>query len=124
MKRVSLVILALCLVLALCSGCANKNETPDDSDAVQPVESNEPDSKPDDTPKEEPKKCAFVPLTVGTEFFQAMADMFVAQFTAAGYEADYASADADPAKQIEVIENYVAMGYDLIVVYPVSGEGL
>lgn len=122
MKRVFCVLISLCLIFGLFSACGEQAAKEESSGAPDATASASPTDGEETASVE--KKAAFIPLAVGTEFFQQMAKVFVEKFTAAGWTAEYASPEADPAKQIEIIENYVAMDFDVLVVYPVSGEGL
>lgn len=96
MRKMLALALALIMVLS-CVGCGSK--AADDS---------------------APKKIGFVTMGLGNDFFQTLADEFVKQFEEAGWEASYADGSFDPTKQIEAVENYVAMGVDALVIWPVA----
>lgn len=74
--------------------------------------------------KNEKKSVAFVTFGLGNDFFQTLAEEFVKQFEEAGWEAMYANGEFNPAKQIEAVENYIAMGVDAIVIWPVAPEAM
>ncbi|MGI6726653.1 MAG: sugar ABC transporter substrate-binding protein [Christensenellales bacterium] len=66
-------------------------------------------------------KTGFVIYSTGNEFFQGMYDAFVETFRSHGWEATAQSGQGDIAKQIEQIENYTAMGVDVLLVWPTEG---
>ncbi len=109
MKKIIALVLALAMVLSL-AACGAKNDAP-------AAENNAPaaDGK---------KVAAFVTFGLGGDFFQQLADEFVKQFTAAGWEASYADGEFNPSKQIEAAENYIAMGVDLLYIWSVAPEAM
>jgi ABC-type sugar transport system substrate-binding protein len=66
----------------------------------------------------------FVTFGLGGDFFQALADTFVAKMTEAGWKAQYADGAFDPTTQIEAFENFVAMDVDVIVLWSVAPEAM
>ena len=72
----------------------------------------------------EGKKAAFVTFGLGGDFFQSLADTFVANFTADGWEASYADGQFNPTKQIEAAENYIAMDVDVLFIWSVAPEAM
>ena len=97
MKKIISLVLALAMVLTLAVGTASA---------------------------EEKKTAGFVTFGLGGDFFQMLADEFVAQFEALGWEASYADGQFNPAKQIEAAENYIAMGVDLLYIWAVAPEAM
>lgn len=69
-------------------------------------------------------KIAYIPMSTTSDYFLAMSEEFVAQFTAAGFYAEYTSPDFDPVRQQEILENYVTQGYDCIVVFPINAASI
>ncbi len=80
--------------------------------------------KTEDVTGGEKKVAGFVTFGLGGEFFQTLADTFVANFKAAGWEASYADGGFDPTKQIEAAENYIAMGVDVLYIWSVAPEAM
>ncbi len=74
--------------------------------------------------KEDKKVAAFVTFGLGGDFFQALADTFVENFEAAGWDASYADGEFNPTKQIEAAENYIAMGVDVLFIWSVAPEAM
>ena len=72
----------------------------------------------------EGKKAAFVTFGLGGDFFQTLADTFVKNFTADGWEASYADGQFNPTKQIEAAENYIAMDVDVLFIWSVAPEAM
>ncbi len=70
------------------------------------------------------EKIAYIPMSTTNDYFLAMCNEFVAQFTAAGFYAEYTSPDFDPVRQQEILENYVTQGFDCIVVFPINAASL
>lgn len=103
MKRLLTLILATGLIMSTMFGMAV---------SVQAEESSETHS------------VGFVTFGLGGDFFQSLADTFVAKMTEAGWEASYADGQFNPTAQIEACENYIAMGMDAIVLWAVAPEAM
>ena len=112
MKKALALLLALAMVFAL---VACGNTTPAASSEAEVA------SAPADNAG---KKIGFVTFGLGGDFFQMLAEAYEQTMTAAGWEAHYADGEFDPAKQIEAMENYIAMGVDVIVVWAVAPEAM
>lgn len=109
MKKIIALVLALAMVLSL-AACGAKNDAP---------------AADNDAPAAESKKvAAFVTFGLGGDFFQMLADEFVKQFNAIGWDAMYADGEFNPAKQIEAAENYIAMNVDLLYIWAVAPEAM
>ena len=111
-------------VAALLAGC--KKEEPQSS--AEPSESifptaEEPVDSPEPGEEAVTGRIGFVLMGMG-EFFQGLADAYTEGFTAAGWDCDWVSGEFDPTVQIEAIENYTAMGVDVLIVHPVSGAAV
>jgi ABC-type sugar transport system substrate-binding protein len=70
------------------------------------------------------KSVGFVTFGLGGDFFQMLADEFVAVMEEDGWEASYADGNFDPTTQIEACENYIAMGVDVLVCWSVAPEAM
>ncbi|MDR1598650.1 MAG: sugar ABC transporter substrate-binding protein [Oscillospiraceae bacterium] len=66
------------------------------------------------------KKVGFSRITLTVEFFSAMSDEFEGFFTSRGAKYTALSADANPATQVENIENFITMGTDILIVFLVD----
>lgn len=66
----------------------------------------------------------FVTFGLGGDFFQQLADAFVAKMESDGWEAQYADGAFDPTTQIEAAENFIAMGVDVLVIWAVAPEAM
>ena len=123
MKK-TLCLLLVAAMLCLCfAGCTSNDEP-----ATSPSDSPEASSPVDDSPAPsdatgEGHSFGFVMMGTG-EFFQAISEALKAGFESIGWEASFANGQFDPATQIELIENYTAMGTDVIMVHPVSGDAI
>ena len=98
MKKIIALLLALVMVFALVA-CGNK---------------------PAD---DEPKTVAFVGFGTG-EFFDMLANTYIATMEAAGWKAEYTNGNYDPPTQIQAAENYIAMGVDVLVIWSVAPEAM
>lgn len=72
----------------------------------------------------EGKKVGFTVQSLGNDFIVAITEGVKAALAEKGVECQVDSADGDVTKQIEQIENYATMGMDMIIVFPINGEGL
>lgn len=68
--------------------------------------------------------AAFVTFGLGGDFFQALADNFVTTMNEAGWDAEYADGQFNPTAQIDAMENYIAKGVDVIVLWSVAPEAM
>lgn len=122
MKKMIAMLLALCMVfgLAACTPSADNKESqnPSQNSGSQPEESTQPVSDGED------KKVGFVLCGMGGEFFQSLAEAYVATMEREGWTAYYADGSFDPATQIEQCENYITMGVDVLVIWSVTGEAM
>ena len=73
---------------------------------------------------EEKKTVGFVTFGLGGDFFQQLADTFVAKFEEGGWSASYADGQFDPSAQISAAENFIAMGVDALVIWAVAPEAM
>lgn len=145
MKKMLSLILALTMVLSLVSCGPSTDPAADETPtppASQAPESQAPDTQApvSEAPSGESEfilsvepscekgdqidKIAYIPMSTTNDYFLAMCNEFVAQFTAAGFYAEYTSPDFDPVRQQEILENYVTQGYDCIVVFPINAASL
>ena len=124
MKKIIALLLALIMVFALVA-CGNTDtpSTPDTPSSDTPsTPSTDAPSTPD-TPADEPKTVAFVGFGPG-DFFDMLANTYIATMEAEGWKAEYTSGNFDPPTQISACENYIAMGVDVLVVWSVAPEAM
>ena len=67
---------------------------------------------------------AYIPMSTTSDYFLAMSEAFTSMFADAGFETEYSSPDFDPVRQQEILENYVTLGYDCIVVFPINAASI
>lgn len=127
MKKILSALLVMAMVFSL-AACAPAGGTPSETPKDQPSASQTPSSSqtpaPTETTSGEPKSVGFVTFGLGGDFFQALADTFVKNFTAAGWEAQYADGQFNPTAQMEAAENFIAMGVDVLVIWSVAPEAM
>lgn len=127
MKRLLSILLVLCLTLVAFAGCAKPaQETPAPAEATEAVAEELVTETTEAVTEEstEPYTVGFVTFGLGGDFFQQLADAYVAKMTELGWEASYADGKFDPTAQLEACENYVAMGVDALVIWAVAPEAL
>ena len=120
MKKSIALILALVMILALAAcgqsaapAAAPAAEKP--AEAAPAAEAPAGDKKP---------AVGFVTFGLGGDFFQALADTFVKTMNDAGWDASYVDGEFNPTAQIAAMENYIAQGVDVIVLWSVAPEAM
>lgn len=115
MKRISCLIISVVLVLSLV-GCAAKTAaTPAATPTATPV-----------TATEAPKShyIGFSTLTTQGDFMAMLANQLQERFTGLGHKFEVASADLNPSKQIEQIENFITLGVNELIIMAVDPSSL
>ena len=130
MKKLLALLLALVLVAGLLVACGNGNgdDPPvappaDDTPAPPPADDDPPEDPPADTGNERPV-LGVAMLDMSHEFF---VNMIYAGDQAAenlGVDVIWQSADSNLERQIALIENFIEMGVDVILVDPFDGPAL
>lgn len=111
MKKLLAIVLALVLVLSVSSaGFA------DEGMALSVEAVGEKGDKID--------SVAYIPMSTTSDYFLAMSEVFTQMFNDAGFKTEYSSPDFDPVRQQEILENYVTVGYDCIVVFPINAASI
>ena len=126
MKKLLSIMLSLAMVVGVLAGCGgDSGESPAPSGST-PAQTTPAETTPaETTPAEgETRSVGFVMLGLGNEFFDAIVTAYTEVFENAGWEADYVSGDYDNTKIVEGIENYAAMGKDVIIIFPMSGDAV
>ncbi|MCF0134243.1 MAG: sugar ABC transporter substrate-binding protein [Blautia sp.] len=114
-KKLMSVLLTVAATVTLLVGCSGINVFAEDAAAETTV----------DVSVAQGKKIGMTVPTLASDFINYLTQ--AAQATVAeelGCDMQIDSCDGDVTKQIEQIENYVTMGMDLIIVFPVNGEAL
>ena len=113
MKKILCVLMAMVMLLAFV-GCAGQEST---TTAGTDATSGEAEATTTATEDSEPKTAAFVILGLGNDFFVALSEAFEAGFQAAGWETSLTSGEFNPQTQITAVENYIALGVDVIFIW-------
>lgn len=145
MKKIMAVLMTMILAVGLLGGCSQQSGSSGTGSDSKKQESTAPESKDGASETEASvqstsqsvaasvetansagsiHKVGYIPLMTNTDFHLSLAEAIVGALNGAGFEADYTSPDGDITKQIEIVENYVAMGYDCIVLFPLDGNAL
>jgi ABC-type sugar transport system substrate-binding protein len=72
----------------------------------------------------EGKKVGFTVPSVGNDFMKYLSEGITAALEGAGCVVSADSCEGDSTRQIEIIENYITMGMDLIIAFPLNGDSL
>lgn len=116
-RKMGAMLIAFAMTAVLLSGCGGEGEK---SDVPTGTENGGVEGEHDLT-LAEGKKVGFTVPTLTSDFINYLSQAAVEE-TGATMQVD--SADGDVTKQIEQIENYVTMGMDVIVVFPINAEAL
>lgn len=76
------------------------------------------------TESTEGKKIGMTVQSLGNDFMIYLTDAIRAGYEEMGCEFQLDSCDGDSNTQVEQIENYITMGMDLIVVFPLNGDSV
>lgn len=117
------------LIIGIFAACSNPEETTSKPAGSSAAESSTAALEGDAASELEPAGSAtgrvgFVTFGLGGDFFQQLADAYVAKMESLGWEVDYTDGNFDPTAQIEACENYIAMGVDVLVVWSVAPEAM
>ena len=115
MKKTLALILALVMILAL-AACGQS------APAAAPAADKPAEAAPAAADKK--PSAGFVTFGLGGDFFQALADTFVKTMNDAGWDASYVDGEFNPTSQIAAMENYIAQGVDVIVLWSVAPEAM
>ena len=116
MKKTLALILALVMILAL-AACGQS------APAAAPAADKPAEAAPAAAADKKPA-AGFVTFGLGGDFFQALADTFVKTMNDAGWDASYVDGEFNPTSQIAAMENYIAQGVDVIVLWSVAPEAM
>ena len=119
-------IIALLLALAMCVGlaaCNNSAGNESQAPASQPG-TTESEAGNDPATDGEKPSVGFVTFMTSGEFFQSLADTYVATMEAEGWDAYYVDGQTNPSVQMEAAENYISMGVDVLAIWSVSPESM
>ncbi|MCF0127307.1 MAG: substrate-binding domain-containing protein, partial [Pseudobutyrivibrio sp.] len=121
-KKLLSLLMAASMSVMMFAGCGGAAEAPaaDDAAAETATEAEAPAAEATN----EGKKVGFVTFSTDGDFFQALADTYVEVLSAQGWDAQYENGEFNPEKQINAFENYISMGMDVIVVWPVAPEAM
>lgn len=122
MKKYLAIFAAVCLLVLSLTACGGGNNP---APAPAPAGSGSAPAGSGAAPAPSTgKSVGFVTFGLGGDFFQQLADTFVAKLTEAGWEASYVDGKFDPTTQIEAAENYIAQNVDVLVIWSVAPEAM
>jgi ABC-type sugar transport system substrate-binding protein len=128
-KKILSVLLAASMAVMALAGCGASGDSAQD-DAAGSTSNGATQAAQDvadavgGVAEDGDKSVGFVTFGLGGDFFQMLADEFVAVMEEDGWEASYADGNFDPTTQIEACENYIAMGVDVLVCWSVAPEAM
>lgn len=76
------------------------------------------------TESAEGKKVGLTVQTLGNDFMVYLTEGIQEAFKAQGIDIQIDSCDGDSNTQVQQVENYITMGMDLIVVFPLNGDSM
>ena len=122
-KRIFSILLALALVATMLIGCGGNAGNTENSEnkGSENVGAEEGTLGSESL---EGKTVGFTLPSVGNDFMNYLSQAVKAALEEKGATCQVDSADGSIETQIQHIENYATMGMDLIVVFPINGEGL
>lgn len=134
MKKMISMLLIVCMMAITLAGCSDSgsgSSATSGNGGAEQTKGTEPAQTAAENIADTVKQAdgdghsvGFVTFGLGGDFFQQLADAFVAKMTDAGWTAQYADGSFDPTTQIEAFENYIAMKMDVIVVWSVAPEAM
>lgn len=121
MKKIISFVLILVMLLAI-AGCATPETTTQSPSPQQTTKPAEQTTKPAEQTTEpaKPKTVAFVMIGLNNDFFQALKGAYEKGFQAAGWVTKFTSGEFNPQTQITAVENYIAEGVDVIIIWAVA----
>lgn len=118
MKKLLAILIVGVMTVGLLAGCGSeKAETSSEKTSNEKTSSENTDASAK-------KRIGISLVYKGDEWCAAVADEFVKQAEEFGYEVNVQDGNLDNEAQIKQIENFVAQQYDLILVDPISAEGI
>lgn len=128
MRKIISIFLALITIFALAACGTTPTTSPSAApSSAAPASSAAPESAaPASTSPDAPKShyIGFATLTTQGDFMSTLATELQNRFTALGDKFEIASADLNPAKQIEQIENFTSLGVDVIIIMAVDDTSI
>lgn len=123
------MLLAVCMLLALCAcGGGGDQSAPAQEEAQPAAEPAGEEAAPEDAAEEAGgvagKKAALIVPISSVEALNQICENFVTYMGEYGVDAVYASCEGDTTMANTLIENYAADDYDIILVIPLDEKGL
>jgi len=129
MKKAIAVLLALAMLFVVVAACAGEEA------AVTPAPAPAPEPAPEaPAPAPEPEapapegsgqmRVGYTTMDLANPYFIALSGGMQERADELGIELHVHSADSDAAKQVEAIENWIAMGLDAIIISPFDTDAL
>lgn len=125
-RKITSIFLALILIVAI-TACGTQSPTtsPAASSAAPETSAAPSSAAPESSsPVAESYYIGFSILTTQGDFMSLLSTQLEERITALGHKFEVASADLNPAKQIEQIENFISLGVDEILVMAVDPSSL
>ncbi len=127
-KKLLGLVMAAAMTAAMLTGCGNSgsgdNANPETSADTQISAEDTEEAKESGISEAAGKTVGMTVPSVGNDFMLALTNACKEAIDATGATMQVDSADGDVTTQIEQIENYISMGVDVIVAFPINGESL
>ncbi len=111
MKKILSVSLSLCLLAVLLSSCSLKEEKAEIT-VMEEIK----------TEFREGHRVGVIIPSLGNEFLSGLGERLQEGLEAHGMEAELVSSDNDPAKELQLLENFATMKVEHILIFPIGAS--
>ncbi|WP_186566065.1 sugar ABC transporter substrate-binding protein [Lawsonibacter celer] len=120
MKRIAAIALSLSLLLVTLAGCSN----PSGGGSTNTPSADPSASIPSTGSPEGAKKIGLVQINTTNSYYVGASEAFHKGAEDFGYELDEQFAENSLEEEISIIENFIELGYDMIIADPQDAEAL
>lgn len=120
MKRIAAIALSLSLLLVTLAGCSN----PPGGGSTNTPSADPSASIPSTGSPEGAKKIGLVQINTTNSYYVGASEAFHKGAEDFGYELDEQFAENSLEEEISIIENFIELGYDMIIADPQDAEAL
>ena len=114
MKKGIIVVTLIAMLISLLAGCS-----------APATETAAPEAAPQKSASEKPAdeiKIGIVSQSMKEQVYRDMQAGAEAKAKEAGIKLEWQTCDLDPQKEVEIVNNYITQGFDVIVIEPVNPE--
>lgn len=118
-KKMVAFLMSLVLILAVLAGCANQTNNPSGGQNNTNPNANSTPNAGNTT-----KKIGLVQINTTNSYYVGASEAFHKAANDFGYELDEQFAENSLEEEISIIENFIELGYDMIIADPQDAEAL